>query len=200
MKIAITQRVVIDPHTNERRDALDQRWSVLLADAGLVGMPVPNNPAQLNRFLAATEPDGILLTGGNDLIALGGDAPERDAVETALLRHAVEHELPLLGVCRGMQMIQAHFGVLLKRVEGHVCAQQSIRFNDADVVVNSFHNFGATETVPALHVLGIAPDGVIKAVCSTDAKLYGIMWHPERIEPPRTDDIIFLRSIFGQSP
>lgn len=197
MKIAVTQRVVTDPRTNERRDALDQRWSTLLATAGLVALPVPNNPAALQSFLTATEPDGILLTGGNDLVSLGGDAPERDAVENALIDYSKATDVPLLGVCRGMQMIHAYFGVALKPVQGHVCPQQTIQFEGADIVVNSYHNFGATETVPELRVLGTATDGVVKAIRSTEGKIYGIMWHPERIDPPRADDIALLRTIYG---
>ncbi|MDR3527154.1 MAG: gamma-glutamyl-gamma-aminobutyrate hydrolase family protein [Rhizomicrobium sp.] len=200
MKIAVTQRVITDPNTHERRDALDQRWSALLAQAGLIALPVPNNPSLLEAFLAETQPGGILLTGGNDLAALGGDAPERDAVESALLRYALDRDLPLLGVCRGMQMIQAHYGVPLKRVQGHVCPRQTIRFADGDITVNSFHNFGATETVAALLVTGSAEDGVIKAIRSPRGRLHGIMWHPERIEPPRPEDIALLHDIYGRAP
>ena len=49
----------------------------------------------------------MVLTGGNDLAALGGDAPERDATENALLDAAESRRLPVIGVCRGMQVIQA---------------------------------------------------------------------------------------------
>jgi N5-(cytidine 5'-diphosphoramidyl)-L-glutamine hydrolase len=194
VKIVLSQRVVVDPRTGERRDALDQRWAGLLAAAGFLALPLPNRPQGVARFLEETRPHGILLSGGNDLAILGGDAPERDETENLLLAHALKTGLPLLGVCRGMQMIQAHFGVKLGRVEGHVAPQQSIEFEGRSIAVNSYHAWGSRETVPGLTVCGRAADGVVKAVRS--GPLLGIMWHPERLVPPRLEDIALLQEFF----
>lgn len=198
MRIAVSQRVVVDPGIGERRDALDQRWAMLLAAAGLIALPVPNHPASLAGFLAQARPDGVLLTGGNDLAILGGDAPERDETENLLLDHVLENDLPLLGVCRGMQIIQVRFGVALMRVEGHVAPCQTILLDGERIAVNSYHCWGSTETAPGLAVCGRADDGVVKAVHSDTRRLLGIMWHPERIEPPREEDIALLKEFFAR--
>jgi putative glutamine amidotransferase len=197
VRIAVSQRVVVDPATGERRDALDQRWVSLLQAAGAITLPVPNHPSSLAHFLAAVAPDGILLTGGNDLASLGGDAPERDETENALISHALKTGLPLLGVCRGMQMLQTRFGVRLVRVEGHVAPTQTIVFDGNRIAVNSYHCWGSRETAEGLVVCGLSDDGIVKAVRSVRGRLMGIMWHPERTAPPRVEDIALLREFFG---
>jgi putative glutamine amidotransferase len=196
-RIAITQRVHVDGAHGERRDALDQRWVALLEAAGLVAVPVPNTLEDPVGWLAALAIDGILLSGGNDLEAYGGDAPERDRLETALVDWAIAGERPLLGVCRGMQVIQHRFGVPLRPVAGHVTPRQTISLEGRPVTVNSYHAFGASDTVPDLRVTGRSEDGVVKALQHRSHRLRGIMWHPERIAPFRADDLALLRNWFG---
>ncbi len=194
--ILVTQRVVVDVNAGERRDALDQNWSALLSAAGFMGIPVPNDKGLIATFLRELKPSGILLTGGNDLSAYGGDAPERDAVELELLRIAIQENMPLLGVCRGMQIIQHYFGVKLRKVQGHVQKQQVIDYCGSRISVNSYHNFGSAETVEKLTVCGRSDDQIVKAVAVKDAPVCGIMWHPERLAPFRQEDVALLRDMF----
>lgn len=101
--VAVTQRVAVEPQHGMRRDCLDQVWVTFLLGCGLTPIPIPNS---VDAALAICENvNGIVLTGGNDLAAYGGDAPERDETETAILDLAERRDIPVLGVCRGMQMI-----------------------------------------------------------------------------------------------
>ena len=197
MKIAVSQRVVIDHRTGERRDALDQRWPRFLRHVGLTPVAVPNVAELLPVFLDTMDVGGFLLTGGDDLASLGGDCPERDDTEVEMLGYASHHDLPLLGICRGMQLIQQSFGVRLQRVQGHITAKQSIEFEGRPVTVNSYHNFGSRETVPGLMICGVSADGVVKAVRSVQGRVLGIMWHPERFDSPRAEDVSLFRDLFG---
>ena len=193
--VAVTQRVSVDPPHDTRRDCLDQVWIKFLLKCGLTPIPIPNS---VEAALAICEKvNGVVLTGGNDLAPYGGDAPERDATESALLDIAERGDLPVLGVCRGMQMIQHRFGTRLQKVHGHVAPRQRISIDGKCVEVNSFHNFGATEVFPPLTTWAIAEDGVIKAVKHTTRPMLGVMWHPERREPFAPDDLALFSQFFG---
>jgi putative glutamine amidotransferase len=139
---------------------------------------------------------GLVLTGGNDLAALGGDAPERDAVENALLDLADRRGLPVLGVCRGMQVIQQRWAIPLRRVEDHVTPHQVIRVDGEPTGVNSYHHFAAFESRPPLDVWAVADDGVIKAIRHAARSTTGIMWHPERMDPFAVADVALFRRVF----
>jgi putative glutamine amidotransferase len=194
--IAVTQRVVVDAATGERRDALDQRWPRFLLRCGLLPVAVPNCPRAARRLAARLPIRGVLLTGGNDLAAYGGDAPERDETEEFFLRRALASGRPLLGVCRGMQVIQHFLGVPLARVEGHAGLRHGVQGEGVAGEVNSFHRLGATGSVADLEVRAVAPDGVVEAVWHRRCRVAGLMWHPEREAPPAAADVARVRDFF----
>ena len=196
--VAVTQRVEVTRY-GERRDCLDQRWTDWMIHCGLLPVPVPNDAAAAAALCDLAQAKGLLLTGGNDLASLGGDAPERDATERRLLTRFEASGLPVIGVCRGMQVIQARFGVPLYRIEGHVTAVAQVRLADgATRRVNSYHRFGTLETVPELEVLVRAADGTVKAIRHTSRPIFGMMWHPERLDPFPERDAEQFRRCFGR--
>jgi putative glutamine amidotransferase len=195
--VAVTQRVATEPRTGERRDCLDQRWAEFLLACGLVALPLPNSIAAATALITTVPIAGLVLTGGNDLAAYGGDAPERDATENAAIDLVESLGLPVLGVCRGMQIVQHRFGVPLRRVTGHVQPHQIVSIEGAPVAVNSFHNIGTTENRTPLQVWAVAEDGTVKAVRHPSGRLSAIMWHPERLFPFAPRDIETFQRFFG---
>jgi len=195
--VAITQRVSVVSAYGERRDCLDQAWTKFLAACGLLPVLLPNITEAALALCEGTGIAGLLLTGGNDLAVLGGDAPERDAVEHALLDLAERRGLPVLGVCRGMQVIQQRFAIPLRRVEGHVTQCQVIRIDGQPREVNSYHRFAAFDSRPPLEVWATAADGVVKAIRHSARPITGIMWHPERCAPFSPADVQLFRQVFG---
>ncbi len=195
--VAITQRVSVVPEYGERRDCLDQAWTKFLAACGLLPVLLPNVTEAALALCEMTGIAGVVLSGGNDLAVLGGDAPERDAVESALLDWAERRGLPVLGVCRGMQVIQQRFAVPLRRVEGHVVKRQVIRIEGDPREVNSYHCFAAFDSRPPLDVWAVAGDGVVKAIRHSVKPMTGIMWHPERLTPFSPADVELFRQLFG---
>lgn len=196
--IAISQRVVIHSETKERRDALDQNWIQLLDDCNLLPILISNREKTAMDLLAAVPISGILLTGGNDLIRYGGDASERDHTERRLLSYACKKNIPLLGVCRGMQVIQNYFGVELEKVRGHIQKKQTIFIKDQQREVNSYHNWGTSSNRSPLKIWARAEDGIVKAIRHEEKSIMGIMWHPERMIPFHSEDINMINNFFHQ--
>ena len=181
-RILISQRIDVVQGRNEERDALDVRWAELLFSLGFLPIPVCSALADQPDYLALLQPDAIILSGGNDI----GQAAARDTLETQLLDYAKAKQLPVLGVCRGMQMLNHYLGGSLVTVSGHIATRHSLDGEWAKEYgyqqVNSYHNQAITGATlaPGLEVLASSPDGVIEAVQCSDLPWLGIMWHPER--------------------
>ena len=189
MHIAISQRIDDIPSREERRDALDQRWAARLESIGLVPVPVPNTLCDPVAWSRALGIGGLVLTGGNDI---GGTDPERDRGEGLLLNLAASEDWPVLGICRGLQMINVHLGGNLAPLTGQVAVRHRLHRSvgaprlllelDAGLEVNSFHAFGiAAEGLagPLLPVL-FDPQGFVEAAEHLTLPWVGLMWHPER--------------------
>lgn len=174
--------------------------------------------------------DGLIFSGGSDvnplffgeepLPRLGGINDARDAWEILLMRTALDHQVPLLGICRGMQLLVQVLGGRLyqdlatthptperllkhsqeavRHVETHtvVTAEDSLmrRLFGERVAVNSFHHQAVAEVSDALRITATAPDGVVEAVESTMHKsIVGVQWHPEcMVLRPQGDHAVML--------
>lgn len=197
--IWVTQRVITETKYHEVRDALDQQWVTFLLAAGFLIQPVPNNLAWLNAAMFHQVPcDGVLFTGGNDLVCVGGDAPARDDVEQALLHYAIEHHIPVLGVCRGMQLIAHFFKTELIPVE-HQVQQTQVNIVDGEPrQVNSFHHWGLQDVPKEFRSTAWDKNlKIIKGIQHLSKPIYGVMWHPERIVPFSEHDIGFFQRVFS---
>lgn len=195
--VAVTCRVQTDPRHGERRDALDQRWIAFLNICGLTPLVLPNNAETALRLLDAVPVRGLLLTGGNSLAEYSGDAPERDAMEQAAIGFFMKRKLPVMGVCRGMQVLLHRHHIPLQQVMGHAGTERTL---DSGRRVNSYHDYGAIGDAAPFEVTERADDGVIKAVRLPSQPVFGIMWHPERVAGFDALDIAFFRRVFlGES-
>lgn len=153
--------------------------------------------------------DGLVLTGGADYNPLWyGEQPEkelhtinstRDLPELLLTRLAFNRQIPILGICRGVQtMAIALGGNLVQDLKTTLKHSQDAPRSEAthsvtitegstlyglygqETFVNSFHHQAVKDCGSHLHVVATAPDGVIEAVESTEQKaLMGVQWHPE---------------------
>ena len=198
MKIVLyTQRVEIVPGYGERRDCADQTIPRFINACGYLPVPMPNVRSIAEQMVRQMQPAGIILTGGNSLLKYGGNAPERDETEKAILDLALEHRIPVYGFCRGMQVILDYFECTLEQVQGHVAVRHGIDGILGALEVNSFHNQACKEVSLPLEVLAQTEDGVIEAVCYREKHILGTMWHPEREEPFCDSDIQRIQKLFG---
>ena len=203
--VAVSQRVDVWQDRGERRDALDQQLCAFLVAAGYLPVPVPSclaNPQTgkearldpLANWLAALRPRAIVLSGGNDI----GDCAERDLTEYALIDHAQQESLPLLGICRGMQMLAVWAGSSLHKLEGHVRTRHTLSAPGEawPGEVNSYHGYAISACPADFAVTARTQDGSIEAIRHTRLPWEGWMWHPERESPFATSDLARLHTLF----
>ena len=200
--VAVSQRTDLITDRNEERDGLDQQLIKFLSIIGLVAVPVPNclsidllskNNASitLKTWLEIVKPSAFVLSGGNDI----GKSEKRDKTEYFLLDYAKKNELPLLGICRGMQIMAHWAGTNLKKINGHIRTRHTIS-GDVRMEVNSFHSLGL-ETCPVEYeVLALSEDGEIEAIRHRNLPWEGWMWHPERELNFSKQDITRAENIF----
>ena len=186
--------------------------SVLEAGGAPVIIPPCDDTDMMVSLLEGV--DALILSGGGDinplylgeepLRELGGINPARDWHELMLVRLAANRQIPILGICRGIQVMTAALGGKLcqdiykessatlkhsQETERHVCTH-TVRieansllhrlFGTETLPVNSFHHQAVREVAPGFAVSARSADGVIEAVESTEHKsMIGVQWHPE---------------------
>jgi putative glutamine amidotransferase len=202
-RVLLTQRLAFHEPTGEVRDCLDIRWAELANALGWLAIPFPSG-APPRDFLSEIPCDALVLTGGNDLASVSADplSARRDAFETDLLRAFLALDRPVLGVCRGMQLVGSAFGMGLKPVSGHAGTRVGLltdpgsRFRSALEgigEVNAYHDYALEEVEAPFIVSARSPDGVIKAMEWPGRKVFCQMWHSERETPFSAAELAVLR-------
>jgi putative glutamine amidotransferase len=201
---------------------MNQRYYIAAAMAGATPILIPlldDEPEALRVVYELC--DGILIPGGVDVDPtsfgeaphpkLGRTDPARDRVEMQLTRWAVEDRKPLLGLCRGLQVINVALGgTLYQDIEAQhpdaikhdyfpiygyerdhlaheVALSEGSRLRHLmeleRIPVNSMHHQGIKTLASALVPSAVAPDGLVEAAESaSDHFLVGVQWHPEVFE------------------
>lgn len=160
--------------------------------------------------------DGLIIPGGHDIApeylgesphqGIGPTYSPRDAFEFPLVKAAVATHLPLLGICRGIQVINSALGGTVyqdllseyghdnllphaQRTRGDLATHQ-VKIDaesqlglaiGTQAFVNSRHHQAVKKVADDLHVVATAPDGVIEAVENEDASVQAVQWHPENL-------------------
>lgn len=189
--------------------------SLSIQKAGGVPMPIP--PIDDDGYIESVleRIDGLMLIGGSDVsphyygqpykIGLGSINPVRDKFEMKLIDKAVQRNIPLFGICRGLQLLNVYFGGTLVqditrytqtdiKHEGYIGPKWSTAhkvrltkdnllhqcFGKEELEVNSFHHQMIDKLGDGLEVAAVAEDGTIEAIVHRHYPfLVGVQWHPE---------------------
>ncbi|MCM3710520.1 gamma-glutamyl-gamma-aminobutyrate hydrolase family protein [Sporosarcina luteola] len=161
--------------------------------------------------------DGLIISGGGDMNPhifneepvpqLGNVTPERDSIEMELVRHMLTLDKPILGICRGLQVLNVAIGGTLYQDIGSQCSSPILQHDQKakreyqshavhiekgtildsiaasnKIMVNSFHHQALKDVPSPLVVTGKASDGIVEAVESTEHHfVVGVQWHPEAL-------------------
>ena len=212
-RVGITQRIMKHPRYNEMMDCLDINWAKLLISIDVLPVPLSLAPASSADDIWKTlELDGLILSGGNTLVEYADAtdkpeslSPERDAYEKALLKAALSTGKPILGVCRGLQVINTYYCGQLTKVKGHAGTRHRLVAEDSSTAfqfpleVNSFHDCAVPRAQLGKELIPLAHDAEdnIEAFYHPKDKVLGIMWHPERENPPLPYDCELIKRHFG---
>ncbi|MDQ6711947.1 MAG: gamma-glutamyl-gamma-aminobutyrate hydrolase family protein [Candidatus Dormibacteraeota bacterium] len=211
--------LAIPPGPKPPRYGINQSYVRALTAAGCAPVLIPLLDDDERLHAIYERLDGIVFPGGAD-VAPGeyGEAPigdlnvveaPRDRTELTLARWAFADDLPVLGICRGQQVLNVALGGSLwqdLRHQGvtpdeHSDADGRVRsalihgvrldpdsrlaqlIDETDIQVNSLHHQAIKTIAPQLQVIGQSGDGVIEAVESPDRRfLIAVQWHPEEID------------------
>lgn len=204
-RVALTMRVTPAANYSETRDSISHDWISRLVEWEMTPILIPNLGQPATALLSDFRPDVLVLTGGDDL----GVTPERDVTESALLAHAISVGLPVLGVCRGLQLINVHLGGRTVSVTGHnggshdvVVAAPWHRLYGETANVNSFHGQGVPKDGigDGLQITATDGDGFVEGLCHPVKPLAAVMWHPERPGAPAGDRQLLSGLAEGKMP
>lgn len=195
--------------------ALMQAYANAIVDAGGVPILIPSLIAEDGWDALYARLDGILFSGGGDIgleFSPGEPHPRidevdlaRDSIELKLVRAAAADGKPLLGICRGCQVINVALGgslythipdqlggaldhsypgnmrtVLVHEVKIEEGTRTAEIFGEPIIRVNSLHHQGLKDIAPALRAAGYAADGLVEAVELPEHPFaLAVQWHPE---------------------
>jgi N5-(cytidine 5'-diphosphoramidyl)-L-glutamine hydrolase len=206
LKIGISLRIINAENYDEKRDAISHDWPLFLEKIKSNIVLIPNTLTNVEDFLNDIGVNGLILSGGDNI----GDDKERDDTENKILNFAIKHEIPLLGICRGMQVINKFFNGSIEKNNdsSHVGNSHNITLVNNNIVslmkknslkVNSFHNNIITNPNLGKNIEPFAivdKDKTIEGFFHKTLPIVGIMWHPER--DSNNDDQLILEYIFSK--
>jgi len=205
MNIGFTSRIVFAENYNEERDALSHDWTKFSESIDITPVSIPNNLVNIEDFILETNLRAIILTGGGDCPASIDDFDKsidrkRNVTELKIIEYSIKNHVPLIGICRGFQILNIFFGGTLTRNifdhkkinNDHVNSETIIKLVNLDLSedpediirsVKCFHNDGiiSSDLSQDLIPFATAENGnLIEAFRHKNLPIIGVQWHPER--------------------
>lgn len=149
-----------------------QRYFEYLRDLGYI--PISGD---MNTGVELVEDiDLLLLPGGGNIGDDDPDSRENDRIDFRLLDLYYSHNKKILGICRGLQVINVYFKGSIKKVKNHMKTDHLISGLE-EMVVNSYHEVGIDRIGNGLTIEAVAPDGITEAISAE--RVLAFQFHPE---------------------
>lgn len=158
--------------------------------------------------------DGFLVTGGSDIDPkwFGEENTgkskdinlDMDLLDKQVVEYAVKSKKPMMGICRGIQSINAFMGGTLYQDIGndhrnkkydhevHTIKNRLLDF-DENIIVNSYHHQAVKDVAPNMQAIAWHKDGTIEAIIHNELPIIATQWHPEKIPNDKVSKYIFQR-------
>ena len=221
---------------NAKRTFVNQNDILAITQAGGIPVLIPTDGAgNYKKYLEIC--DGFYFPGGPDVSPLlfetepapdlGYTEPSRDQLESALIKAAIQAKKPLLGVCRGLQIINVALGgnlyqdlskefpktdkliqhaqvPQLYELSHHVYLKPRTRisslFDTPNLLVNSHHHQAVRQVGKGLQVVATASDGVVEGIESVSSDLVlAVQWHPEYLYQKHPKMKILFKDLIDRS-
>ncbi len=194
MKLLITQRESVDGY-GAPIDSLEATYTVYFAELGAQMQPVPNFLPDPEAAFAGEKFDALVLTGGGSLPPEFYRVPhrdrlqsDRDRTEKALVGLCRKQGKPILGICRGMQYLNALWGGKISKLDTlpvprPIQEDHPVEIFGESWLVNQYHNDGVYLSDLASAFVPLAIDrenNVVEGFWSETEKILAFQWHPER--------------------
>ena len=184
IKLAITSN--IKKYYKGYIDFIDHYWIKAFEKKKIDYSLLPNNIILSRNILKKN--NLLILAGGNDIITNKKDSKLRNKIENNLIKEAIKLKIPIIGICRGAQLLNLYFGGKIRKIQSHMRTRHNIFLEKNEIIkmnklnVNSFHNYGIgpKDLSKKLKVIGIDDKKNIEMYLLKEKKILGIMWHPER--------------------
>lgn len=182
--IGITMRMTNAQGYDEPRDTIAHDWpkyiSYLFPNENYFF--IPNIEKSAISFCKKKNINLLIISGGDDI----GLFEKRDKTELILLEFMIQNKLPVIGICRGMQLIHYYFGGIINKgnkdfVKKHRATEHEITIKEEIIKVNSYHNCIIDEATLHRNLSILARNTNDNSIEAFEGKqLLGLMWHPER--------------------
>ena len=184
MRILISLRNTVIQNLDENRDSIDKRLIKLIMEIGALPILIPNdfgkskNKKKLNNFIKLVKPNGLLLSGGEDL----NKNDDRDNLENILISYFLKKNKPIFGICRGMQIISKNFRSSLKKTKLRVRKKYKIQscFDNKFHQAKCYFRWEISKCPQNFDISFYTRNGTIWGIKHKYKKCEGWMLHPER--------------------
>lgn len=220
------------PHGQFRQYGLSDTYTKAIVAAGGIPVILPLHTGAIDDFLDSI--DGVIFSGGSDLdSSLWNEEPhpkadgfdqERDTFEVEAIRKVVERDMPMLGICRGIQSVNVALGgTIVQDIPDQLPGSLEHRqhndgrmrdttshdvtieegdnllyqiHGDTTMKTNSFHHQSIKEVGRDLEVIARAEDGVIEAVWNPKMTFgLAVQWHPEMLAENHSDQAAIFEAL-----